>query len=99
MTARLRGCVTLNLIRVLVRDGYVPNFLPHSLQSVPRPQRAWAMTRKKYRRGRPFELAPDANRTTRFTCSAACRKRSYRGRQDRARQVYAKGETFNQIAR
>jgi hypothetical protein len=58
---------------------------------------------KEYRRcrecGRPFELTPSLNRTSRLTCSAACRNRSYRSRQDRARLLHSEGRPVKEIAR
>jgi hypothetical protein len=82
----------------------VLDVLPDSLLSILWLQLALAIAgNKEYRRcyqcGRPFELAPDVNRTSRLTCSAACRNRAYRERQDRARQLHAEGKSFKQIAR
>jgi hypothetical protein len=46
-----------------------------------------------------FELAPEIARTSRLFCSAACKSRDYRAKQDRARQLYAAKKTFQQIAK
>jgi hypothetical protein len=48
--------------------------------------------------GRWFEVAPDAARTHRRFCSNKCRSKAYRERQDRARQLFAAGKTFEEIA-
>lgn len=45
-----------------------------------------------------FEIAPDAARTHRRYCSESCRGKAYRGRQDRARQLYAQNRSFEEIA-
>jgi hypothetical protein len=49
--------------------------------------------------GKWFELAPGLNRSSRFTCSDACRKRSYRKRRAQARAMYAGGKPFKEIAK
>lgn len=46
-----------------------------------------------------FELSPEIARTSRHFCSAACRNRSYRERQDQARRLHAEGMPFKDIAR
>jgi hypothetical protein len=48
--------------------------------------------------GRWFEVAPDAARTHRRFCSNKCRSKAYRERQDRARQLFTAGKTFEEIA-
>jgi hypothetical protein len=99
----MAGRVGLKLLRQEDSQD-VLDVLPDSLLSALWLQLALAIAgNKDYRRcyqcGRPFELAPDVNRTSRFTCSAACRNRAYRERQDRARQLHAEGKSFKQIAR
>jgi hypothetical protein len=58
---------------------------------------------KQYRRcrecGKWFELTPGVNRTSRQTCSNACRNRGYQRRQEDARRMHAEGKTLNQIAK
>jgi hypothetical protein len=49
--------------------------------------------------GRWFAVAPDAARTHRRFCSDGCRSKAYRGRQDRARQLFTAGKSFKEIAR
>lgn len=46
-----------------------------------------------------FELHPDRNRTSRAYCGDACRVKAYRGRQARARELRAKGQDMEGIAR
>jgi hypothetical protein len=49
--------------------------------------------------GRWFEVAPDLVRAHRRFCSNACRFKAYRGRQDRARQLFTvENMTFEEIA-
>jgi hypothetical protein len=48
--------------------------------------------------GKLFEVAPDAARTHRRFCSNGCRSRSYRERQERARQLHAAKKSFEEIA-
>jgi hypothetical protein len=48
--------------------------------------------------GRWFEVGFDAARTHRRTCSNACRSRSHRERQERARRLHAAKKTFAEIA-
>lgn len=48
--------------------------------------------------GRAIDFAPGISRPDRQVCSSACRSRSYRARQDRARQFHAQGKSFKQIA-
>jgi hypothetical protein len=45
-----------------------------------------------------FEVAPGLARSHRRYCSEGCRSKSYRERQDRARQLFTSGQTFEQIA-
>ena len=58
---------------------------------------------KEYRRcsvcGKWFELNPGVNRKSRLTCSAGCRNRAYRERQDEARRLHAAGKSVKQIAK
>jgi hypothetical protein len=55
--------------------------------------------------GRWFELAPPpgkvrrAPRSDRETCSTSCRSKAYRERQDKARQLHARGKPFKDIAK
>src|SRR5262249_15950390 len=49
--------------------------------------------------GKWFELAPALNRSSRFTCSNDCRKKSYRKRQTQARQLHTAGKSFREIAK
>jgi hypothetical protein len=44
-----------------------------------------------------FEVAPDVSRASRRFCSTACRSKAYRERQDRARQLFAAGKSFEAI--
>jgi hypothetical protein len=48
--------------------------------------------------GRWFAVAPGAARGHRRTCSNACRSRSFRERQGRARQMYTAQKSFEEIA-
>jgi hypothetical protein len=48
--------------------------------------------------GRWFVVAPDVARAHRRFCSNACRVKAHRERQDRARQLFAAGQTFEEIA-
>jgi hypothetical protein len=48
--------------------------------------------------GKWFEVAPNAARASRRFCSTSCRSKAYRERQDRARQLYAAGKTFEEVA-
>lgn len=48
--------------------------------------------------GKWFEIAPDAARTHRRFCSNSCRGKAYRERQDKARQLFTVGKTFEEIA-
>jgi hypothetical protein len=47
---------------------------------------------------RYFEVTAQASRNDRLTCSDRCRIRAYRDRQERARQLHAKGWTAKRIA-
>jgi hypothetical protein len=62
-----------------------------------------ASARKRFRTckecGRWFEIPLRGARISREYCSNACRSRAYRGRQERARQLYAEGKSFKEIAR
>jgi hypothetical protein len=49
--------------------------------------------------GRWFAVAPGAARGHRRTCSNACRSRSFRERQERARQLHAAQKSFEEIAK
>jgi hypothetical protein len=49
--------------------------------------------------GKWFAVAPGAARTHRRTCSNACRSRSFRERQERARQLHAAEKSFEEIAK
>src|SRR5262249_35060082 len=49
--------------------------------------------------GRWFEVSPEAARTSRLFCSGPCRSRAYRGRQELAQKLHAKGHTLEEIAR
>ena len=49
--------------------------------------------------GRWFAVAPGAARGHRRTCSNACRSRSFRERQERARQMYTAQKSFEEIAK
>jgi hypothetical protein len=48
--------------------------------------------------GRWFAVAPEAARSHRRFCSDGCRSKAYRGRQDRARQLFMAKKTFEEIA-
>ncbi|MBM4073197.1 MAG: hypothetical protein FJ271_30380 [Planctomycetes bacterium] len=48
--------------------------------------------------GKWFEIAPDAARSHRRFCSNSCRSKAYRGRQDKARQLFVQKMTFEEIA-
>jgi hypothetical protein len=48
--------------------------------------------------GKWFAVAPDAARSHRRFCSNGCRSKAYRGRQDRARQLFTAGKGFEEIA-
>jgi hypothetical protein len=48
--------------------------------------------------GQWFEVAPNAARSSRRFCSTGCRSKAYRERQDRARQLFTAGKTFEEIA-
>ena len=56
---------------------------------------------KKYQKcpvcGRWFELAPGVNRANRVTCSASCRTRGSRLRQEEAMRLYAEGKSPREI--
>jgi hypothetical protein len=104
VNARLCGPVSLKLVRRPEDGRDALDVLPDSLLPALWLQLALAIAGKKeYRRcsecGRPFELGPGGSRTSRLTCSAACRNRAYRERQERARQLHAAGKTFKQIAK
>jgi hypothetical protein len=45
-----------------------------------------------------FEVGTNAARASREFCSTACRSKAYRQRQDRARQLFTAGTTFEEIA-
>ena len=67
-------------------------------------QFAWSIEGNRQYRQCPvcqkwFVLAPGVNRSNRLTCSAGCRVRQSRMRQDRARQLHAEGKSFREIAR
>lgn len=48
--------------------------------------------------GQWFEISPEAARSNRRYCSDRCRIKAYRGRQDKARQLFTLGKTFEEIA-
>jgi hypothetical protein len=48
---------------------------------------------------RYYEVTAQASRNDRVTCSNRCRVRAYRDRQQRARELHAKGRTTKQIAK
>jgi hypothetical protein len=58
---------------------------------------------KRYQRcgacNRWFELAPGINRSDRRICSDSCRVQLYRIRQQRARELHARGRTIKQISK
>jgi hypothetical protein len=49
--------------------------------------------------GRWFDLLPGSTRSDRLTCSNSCRTKTYRTRQDRARQLHEQGKSFGEIAK
>ena len=48
--------------------------------------------------GGTIEVSGTANRSDRRFCSAACRSKAYRGRKERAREMFAAGKTVPEIA-
>jgi hypothetical protein len=79
-------------------------WLPHHLFGAMCVQLAMSIgEEKEYRRcqvcGKWFELSPGVNRKSRLTCSAACRNKAYRERQEEARRMSAAGKSVREIAK
>jgi hypothetical protein len=57
---------------------------------------------KRYRQcrecGKWFELSPSVNRTSRQTCSDACRTKGYQRRREEARRLHGEGKSLREIA-
>ncbi len=101
---RLTGTVSLNLLYDRTAGRPALDILPRDLATAMVLQLAAAVAlNKEYRPcrvcGRYFELSPGLNRADRSTCSALCRKRSYRQRMARARKRHAQGKSLREIAR
>jgi len=45
-----------------------------------------------------YEVSPEVARTSKLYCSNACRSRAYRGRQEKARSLYAEGKSIEEVA-